>query len=185
MEKLLPTLDGLNKGVGVATVSEPLIAPFQPVEVCRPMGPYGRKLDLKPGIRKAPNPEFLVRLIAGHASHQAYVRSKAGRHFKNLENLIRGRHKVSVTTKQLLARTLDLSIQDLDKLGGSAPDAPLIPELLATFRIAEGIRTRIVSGLLRTNTPCACCGRNLLDDVDAWWSKRAPGMGPAEYHFAE
>lgn len=167
------------------TVGESMSTPFQPVEILRPLGSYGRPLNLEPAISKAPNPEFLVWLMTGHASHQAYVRHEAGAQYKNLENLIRGRHKVSLTTKQLLTGILGFSIQDIEKLGGSAPDGPLMPGILAGFQMVEVLPMRCTSGILDQEIPCRCCGHNLLDDVDAWWSEQVPGMGQAESHFAE
>lgn len=167
------------------TIGELLLTPFQPVEVLRALGPYGRILDLEPGVPKAPDPEFLVRLLTGHASHQACIRHEAGSQYKNLENLIRGKHKVSSTTKLVLANTLGLSMEDLESLDGSAPDGPLIPGILAMFQIVEGLPMRVMSGFLDRDVPCPCCGKNLLDDVDVWWQKQAPGMRPAEYHMAE
>ena len=167
------------------TLRELLLPPFPVVEVLRPLGPYGRLLDLQPMRPTAPDPEFLVRLLTGHASHQACIRMEAGPQYKNLENLIRGRHKVSPTTKRLLADTLGMSLDDVEQLDGSAPDGPLMPGILAVFQIFEGLPQRITSGILDRNVPCPCCGKNLLDDVDAWWSKHAVGVGRAEYHFVE
>ena len=123
--------------------------------------------------------------MTGHASHQACIRYEAGSQYKNLENLIRGRHKLSLTTKQVLASTLRISMDNLEKLDGSAPDGPLIPEILEMFQIVEGLPMRIASGVLDREAPCQCCGKNLLDDVDVWWSRYAPGMGRGEYHFVE
>lgn len=159
--------------------------PFHRIEILRSLGPYGRMLGLEPGIPKAPDSEFLVRLLTGHASHQASIRHEAGSQYKNLENLIRGRHKLSATTKQVLAITLGLSMENLETLEGSAPDGPLIPEILVLLQIIEALPMSITSGLLKTDVPCPCCGANVLDDVDVWWKKHASGMGQAEYHFAE
>jgi hypothetical protein len=185
MENLPAAQDALKKRFFDMTIGELLLPPFQPVEVLRALGPYGRMLDLEPAISKAPDPEFLVRLLTGHASHQARIRHEAGRHFKNLENLIRGKHKVSLTTKLVLVANLGLSMEDLEKLNGSAPDGPLIPEVLALFQVVEGLPMRVTSGALDREVPCPCCGKNLLDDVEAWWLRHSPGMRRAEYHFAE
>jgi len=185
MENLPTTQDAANKPFSDMTIGELLITPFQPVEVLRALGPYGRMLNLEPTISKAPDPEFLVRLLTGHASHQACIRRESGNQYKNLENLIRGKHKVSLTTKLVLASTLGLSMEDLEKLDGSAPDGPLIPGILAMFQIVEGLPMLVTSAFLDREVTCPCCGKNLLDDVDAWWSKQAPGMRRAEYHFAE
>ena len=167
------------------TIGELLLAPFEPVAVLRALGPYGLMLDLEPPISKAPDPEFLVRLLTGHASHQACIRHEAGSHYRNLENLIRGKHKVSPTTKLVLASSLGLSMEDLEKLDSSAPDGPLIPGILAMFQIVEGLPMRVTSGVLDREVPCPCCGKNLLDDMDAWWLRHAPGMNRDEYRFAE
>ena len=141
------------------------------VEVLRVLGPYGRMLRLEPAISMAPDPEFLVRLFTGHASHQAYIRHEAGSLYKNLENLARGRHKVSRTTMQALASRLGLTMEYLEKLAGSALDGPLIPDILTLFQMVEGFPMRVASGALNRVVSCPCCGENLLDDVDAWWSK--------------
>lgn len=181
----LPSARNVLKRFGDMTLRELLLPPFPVVEVLRPLAPYGRILDLQPMLPTAPNPEFLVRLLTGHASHQACIRLEAGPQYKNLENLIRGRHKVSPTTKELLAATLGISLDDVEQLDGSAPDGPLIPGILAVFQIFEGLPQRVTSGILDRTVPCPCCGKNLLDDVDAWWSKHAAGLGRAEYHFVE
>ena len=133
----------------------------------------------------APDPEFLVRLLTDHASHQAYIRHEAGSDYKNLENLARGKHKPSRTTMQVLASRLGLPMEYLEKLAGSALDGPLMPDILTLFQMVEGFPMRVTSGALNRVVPCPCCGENLLDDVDTWWSKQAPGMESAEYHFAE
>lgn len=185
MENLLPTSSAANKHISDMTVGEFLTPPFQPVEVLRALGPYGRMLRLKPAISMAPDSEFLVRLLTGHASHQAYIRHEAGSDYKNLENWVRGKHKASRTTKQVLASRLGLTMEYLEKLAGSALDGPLMPDILTLFQMVEVFPMRLTSGALNRVVPCPCCGENLLDDVDAWWSKQAPGMGHAEYHFAE
>lgn len=167
------------------TIGELLLVPFQPVTVLRPLGPYGRMLELEPGVPQSPDPEFLVRLITGHASHQATVRHAAGGQYKNLENLVRGKHKSSPTTKAVLASELGLPIDVLDALDGSAPEGPLLPEMLALYQIAEGLPSLVASRILDRHVPCPCCGGNLLDDKAHWWSKNAPGMGVAEFEFAE
>ncbi|MDP2430516.1 MAG: hypothetical protein Q8O33_00625 [Pseudomonadota bacterium] len=174
-----------EKRIADMAVGELLSSPFQPVEILRPLGPYGRILDLAPMTSKAPEPEFLVWLLTGHPSHQAYVRHEAGDQYKNLENLIRGRHKVSPTTKHVLATAIGFSMQEIEKLDGSAPDGPLMPGVLAMFQMVEGLPMRIASGVLDRDVPCPCCGNNLLGDIDAWWSEHTPGMGHAECHFAE
>ena len=185
MENLLPTPTVANPHIFDMTVGEFLTPLFPQVEVLRVLGPYGRMLRLEPAISMAPDPEFLVRLFTGHASHQAYIRHEAGSLYKNLENLARGRHKVSRTTMQALASRLGLTMEYLEKLAGSALDGPLIPDILTLFQMVEGFPMRVASGALNRVVSCPCCGENLLDDVDAWWSKKAPGMGQAEYHFAE
>lgn len=185
MENLPVAQNASKRRFGEMSFRELFLPPFPVVAVLRPLGCYGRMLDLEPMVPTVPNPEFLVRLLTGHASHQACIRHEAGSKYKNLENLIRGRHKVSPTTKQLLVGTLGISIDDLEMLYASAPEGPLLPGILAVFQISEGLPMRITTGLLDREVSCPCCGKNLLDDVDAWWSRHTPGMGRAEYHFAE
>lgn len=185
MENLPPTQSTAKTHMPDVTVDEFLTPPFQPVVVLRALGPYGRMLRLEPAISMAPDPEFLVRLLTGYASHQALIRHEAINHFKNLENLIRGKHKVSRTTMQGMASRMGLPMEFLEKRAGSAVDGPLMPDLLTAFQAVEGLSMQVTSGALNREVPCPCCGGNLLDDVDAWWPKQVPGMRPAEYHFAE
>ena len=185
MENLPATRGKSENRIADMTIGELLLSSFLPVKVLHPLGTYGRLLGLEPTNSKAPNPEFLVRLLTGHASHQAYIRHEAGSQYKNLENLIRGKHKLSPTTKLVLTSALGIAIEDLEKLEGSSPDGPLLPEILAMFQIFEGLPTRVMAVIFDIEVPCPCCGNNLLDDVDVWWERHAPGMGRSEYYFAE
>lgn len=188
MENLPANRNASTKPFADMTVGDLIRAsapPFLPVEVARLLGPYGRMLELEPGCPKAPDPEFLVRLLTDFASHQAGIRKAAGSHYKNLENLIRGRHKVSKTTKTLLAGALGIPVEVLDSLEGSSPNGPLVPIVLDIFQVVEGLPMRVTSGVLQQEVPCPCCGHNLLDDVGSWWSAHAPGLGQAEYQFVE
>lgn len=188
MENLPANRNASTKPFADMTVGDLIRAstpPFTPVEVVRSLGPYGRMFELEPGCPKAPDPEFLVRLLTDFASHQAGIRKAAGSHYKNLENLIRGKHKVSHTTKKLLAGALGLPEDILDSLEGSSPNGPLVPIVLAIFQVVEGLPMRVTSGVLEQEVPCPCCGHNVLDDVGSWWSKHASGLGQAEYLFVE
>lgn len=167
------------------TVGELVQVPFWPVTVLRPLGPYGHMLDLEPGVPTSPDPEFLVRLVTGHQSHQAQLRHEAGAQFKNLENLVRGKHKSSPTTKAMLASKLGVPIDFIDKIDGCAPEGPLLPDLMTLFRMMEVIPTFVASAIFGIHVPCECCGANLIEDKDHWWSKAAPGIGVAELRFAE
>ena len=188
MENLPANRNGLDIPIADMTVGDIVRAispPFPPVEVVQNLGPYGRMLELEPGRPKAPDAEFLVRLITGYASHQAGIRKAAASHYKNLENLIRGKHKVSSTTKVVLSSCLGIPMDVLENLEGSSPDGPLIPIILTIFQVAEGLPMRVTSGVLGRVVSCPCCGNNLLNDVDPWWASHAPRLGKAEYYFVE
>lgn len=167
------------------TFEEMFIVPYEPLAICRPIGPYGQMLSLTPGVRSVPSPELLYRLLTRHASHQALLRKATGDQFKNLENLIRGRHKSSATTRSVLAERLQCSLDFVAELDGSAPDGPLLPALQQVVQLFEGIPSWLAGTVLGVSIPCPCCGANLLDDVDAWWRKHAPTIGESEYRFIE
>ena len=164
---------------------EIIVTEFPNVTVSHELGPYGRMLGLAPRVSTTPDPEFLVRLLTDDTSHQAFIRQAAGDKFKNLVNLVRGRHRVSQTTKQSLASQFGVPLKLVEELEGSAEDGPLIPKLLALFHLVEIIPRHATEGLLSKEVPCACCGKNMLGDTAEWWVKHAPGMGPVECHFAE
>lgn len=167
------------------TIGALICVPFSPVRVLRNLGPYGQMLHLEPNVSKAPDSEFLVQLLTGHTTHQAYLRHHAGSHYKNLENLIRGKHESSLTSKRLIANRLGISIEDVEKLASSALDGPLMPSLLEGFQWIEGVPRLALSWLLNRDVLCPCCGKNVLDDVDIWWGRHVPAMRPDEYRFAE
>ena len=161
------------------------LVPYETLTICRPLGPYGRMLSLTPSVRSAPSPEFLFRLLTPHASHQSVVRKAAGDQFKNLENLIRGRHQSSATTRQVLAARLQCSLDFVAELDGSAPDGPLMPGLQQLVQLFEGIPSWLSEMVLSVNIPCPSCGANVIEDVDAWWKTHAPTIGEPEYRFVE
>lgn len=188
MENLPANRNALDIPIAEMTVCDIVRAvspPFTPVEVAQNLGPYGRMLELEPGRPKAPDPEFLVRLITGYVSHKAGIRNAAGSHYKNLENLIRGKHKVSSTTKVVLSSCLGISMDVLDILEGSSPEGPLLPIILTIFQVAEGLPMRVTSFVLDRVVPSPCCGNNLLNDVDSWWANHAPSLRKSEYYFVE
>lgn len=123
--------------------------------------------------------------MTGHASHQAYIRRQTASNFKNLENLIRGRHRLSNTTRSTLAASLGVQATDLDALEGSSLDGPLIPLILTVFGMIEGLPERVTSSMLAREVLCPCCGTNLMDDADAWWQSHTPELGGAESLFID
>ncbi|WP_249604917.1 hypothetical protein [Chromobacterium sp. IRSSSOUMB001] len=167
------------------TINTIVSTEFPQITVWRKLGSYGGMLGLQPKCAKVPNPEFIVRLLTGHVSHQALFRREVGGHFKNLENLIRGKHKTSQTTKQLLISQLRLSTGEVDGLAGSSLDGPLMPRILNMFHLVENLPRQVITRALDIEIPCAHCGKNMLASTDEWWSEHAPGMGGAEYLFAE
>lgn len=168
-----------------AALEEMFIVPYGSVTIIRPLGPYGRMLSLSPGVRSAPNADFLYRLLTNHSSHQALLRTATGDQFKNLENLIRGRHQVSATTRSVLAQRLQCGLDFIAELDGSAPNGPLVPGLQQLVQLFEGIPSWLAGTILSVNVPCPCCGANMVNDVDVWWQRHAPSLGQAEYRFVE
>ena len=167
------------------TLEDLFIVPFDALTICRSIGPYGRLLGLIPGVCTTPSPDFLTRLLTPHPSHQAVLRKVSGDQFKNLENLIRGRHRVSTTTRATLAGRLKCAPDFLDELTGSAPDGPLMPGLQQLVQLFEGVPSWLAGSVLSVEIACPCCGHNVLHDVDLWWHRHAPRIGQPEYRFVE
>lgn len=159
--------------------------PFEAVTVIRIPGPYGRFLNLKAGIAMPPDPEFVVRLISDHKSHQAYLRQQASHEYKNLEHHLRGKHKLSARSRIELAQRLGVNMEWLAQLDGHAPDGALWPELLALFQLVEALPMQLASTPLHQQVDCPHCKTNILDDVDRWWPKNANQLSPIAYRFAE
>lgn len=161
------------------------ISPFEPVAVQRELGTYGKFLDLTPGLFSPPHPEFMVRLVTDAVSHQAYLRGALGGHFKNFENHVRGKHKASEVTLKSIGNMSGLDVDLLRGLGGTAPDGPLLVNLLNLFQAIEALPASLAIGMHRTEIRCRCCGHNIVDDVAHWWSKNGAGIRPSESIFAE
>lgn len=161
------------------------ISPFEPVAVQRELGTYGRFLDLTPGLFSPPHPEFMVRLLTDAVSHQAYLRDALGGQFKNFENHVRGKHKVSEITIKSIGNVAGWDGDFLKSLGGTSPDGPLLADLLSLFQAIEAFPTSMALGMHRTEIRCKCCGHNIVDDVAHWWAKNGAGIRPSESIFAE
>ena len=160
-------------------------APFEEVALLREPGPYARFLDLTPGIFTSPHPEFMVKLVTDSVSHKAYIRRQLGNQYKNFENFVRGKNQPSAVTLKLLMTATGLPLDELEKLGGSAPDGPLCEAFLWLFRACEGIPSNIAKSLLGISIVCPCCGHNFLNDASHWWTEHGAGIRPTEYLFAE
>lgn len=167
------------------SIAEEVRVPFEPLTLLRQPGPYARLLGLEVGQAQAPHVEFLFRLLTGHDSHQAYLRREIGPQYKNLENLVRGRHRLTETTLTVLSSLLGVSVEDLVRCQGAAPDGPLVPGILVAFELAEAVPSKLSSLLFSTDVPCPCCGTNVLHDAKAWWRQHAAALGEAEWRFVE
>ena len=161
------------------------ISPFEPVAVQRELGTYGRFLDLTPGLFSPPHPEFMVRLVTDAVSHQAYLRDALGGQFKNFENHVRGKHKASEITLKSIGSVSRLDVDLLRGLGGTAPDGPLLVNLLNIFQAIEALPASFAIGMHRTEIRCKCCGHNIVDDVAQWWTENGAGIRQSEFIFAE
>ena len=165
--------------------SNALLLPFAPVAVHRMPGPYGQFLDLTPNVFTSPNPEFMVRLVTDAVTHQAYVRGVFGVEYKNFENHVRGKHKSSAFTLDVFSKISGLDLSVIRELEGLSPDGPLLEPLLKIFQAIESIPSILATRLNETVVRCPCCGHNVLDDSNHWWSAHGGGIGSSEYAFAE
>ena len=167
------------------SIAEEVSVPFEPLTLLRQPGPHARLLGLEVGRAQAPHAEFLFRLLTGHDSHQAYLRREIGPQYKNLENLVRGRHRLTETSVTVLAGLLGVSQDYVSTWHGAAPDGPLMPGILLAFELLEAVPSKLSSLLFSTEVPCPCCGTNVLHDANVWWRKHAAALGEAEWRFVE
>lgn len=167
------------------SIAETVRVPFEPITLVRPAGPYARLLGLEVGQPQAPAAEFLVRLLSGYDSHQAYLRSKFGSQYKNLENHLRGRHRPTDTSLKLLADITGESVDFLLKCHGASPEGPLVPGALVAFELFESLPSKLSNSLWEVEVACPCCGANVVHDAKAWWRKHGPLLGEAEVRFVE
>jgi len=159
--------------------------PLHEVIVARELGTYGQFLELAPGVLMSPNPQFIVRLITDSVSHQAYLRNSMGDSYKNFENHVRGKHKVSPSTMKILARKAGVQVSFIEEMYGASPNGPLLEPLLFLFQAIEHIPNLVASSLKQTPIKCPCCGHNVLHDADYWWHKNGNGINGKEAAFAE
>ncbi len=132
-----------------------------------------------------PDLDFLVRLVTDYRSHQAILREEAGQHFKNFENHVRGRHKLSPVTLQTVSKKIGMTPETLAPWVHGRQDGPLAPELLKLFCLVEDVPYQFMSHALDTEVRCPCCKKNILDDRDAFWRKQSIAVNAPEYEFAD
>lgn len=184
-------MENLNIGLPISsinpkkTVAENLLVPFELLLLLRPMKLFTSNLGLKINEKTLPDNEFLIYLATGYPSHQAWLRSRTGPQFKNLDNLIRSRHVTSSTTLDSISKNIGLDSETLISFIHGSKNGPLLPQVVQLFHVIEGIPLKLFSILNSSVITCPCCNCNILDDVDAWWSQQTLRMGPAEYRFVE
>ena len=160
---------------------------FAPITLFRPMQIFRTSLGSSTSIGTSflPDHDFLVRIVTDYRSHQAMLRTEADDNFKNLENLLRGRHQLSQKTLLSLSQRLNVAPEELVTWVHGQDDGPLAPKLLGFFALLETIPGAVTSEALATAVLCNCCGGNMLDDRDVFWGRQPVLYCSAEYEFAE
>lgn len=160
---------------------------FTPITLYRPMRVY--KTALAPsasiGIPFVPDGDFLVRMVTDYRSHKAILRAEVDGDFKNLENLLRGRHQLSAKTMSSLSERLNVSSEELATWVHGEKDGPLAPNLLRLFSLLETVPGGLTSQVLAAPVFCNCCGANMLAGRDLFWARQLVSYAPAEVEFAE
>lgn len=161
---------------------------LEPVEIKRGMKLFGSAIGLAPGQRAVPSADVFVRLTSDHTGHQALLRAELGEHYKNFENLRRGRGTRSTTTLASIEARLkpkfDLPIHPTV---GVSKTEPLWPELLDAVQHFIDMPFRLFLSMMGHGPTCQDCGVNKLEDAEVWWASEAGGLKlePPEYRFAE
>jgi len=132
-----------------------------------------------------PDPDFLIRLITDYRSHQAIIRESAGEHFKNFENHIRGKHRLSPITMRAMSKKLGVELDEITEWSHGKKDGPLLPDLLNIFSLIESLPFRFTTHMLDKGVLCPCCKNNILNDRDEFWTKQSVAFNEPEYEFAE
>lgn len=160
---------------------------FAPITLYRPLQVF--KTSFAPsksiGTSFLPDHDFLVRIVTDYRSHQAMLRTEANDNYKNLENLLRGRHQLSDKTMSSLSVRLNVAPEELVTWVHGQEDGPLAPKLLELFALLETIPGAVSSQALATAVLCKCCGGNMLDDRNVFWESQPVSYDSPEYEFAE
>ena len=164
---------------------------FQALRVCiepfalhRPLKLFGAALGLPVGTVGTPDADFLVHLVDG-VGHQQLFRYATGRYYKNFENFVRKRHRTTPTIKRILLAKLGVDEPTLDFLAHGRPDGPLLPAGAEMFAAAEGMFVRLYGSATIGRLSCRCCGGDLLDDADAWWTTQPLRLDAGAYGFID
>lgn len=161
------------------------LAPLWPVTIVRPLKLFPKSLGLTPGAEAVPSPEFLVRILSDHPTHQALIRAQSGEHFKNFENHVRGRHRASPTTLKAIAEKMGVNESDIATMAHGRSDGPLLPNVLSLIGLVEAIPNRFFAAAVKLGIPCPHCGGNLIDDRDSWWQSQALQLPKPAYRLVE
>lgn len=180
-------MENLQSGLPTRTKIDEDLS-FEPITLQRQMVLFKGALSQAKiyGAPFVPDLDFLVRLTTDYRSHQALLRAKTGVHFKNFENFLRGRHRLSPVSLRSISNEVGVSIDDMKTWAHGNEDGPLLPQMLKLFAFAERIPFTLTANTLSSvDIPCPHCKANILDDADAFWNKAEIDINPAEYKFAE
>ena len=161
-----------------------LTAPWEEITIIREMKRFKAPLGLTPNIPGIPSANLAAAILLGRVSFTAVIRRELGDvEFRNLRNYAQGKVKNP--------RTLGVV---LSKLGGSQTTLEEMASALRSPQDADFIKSILdfeawiygVCQLLKS-TPvlCPCCGENMIQNSDRWWSKQPCKIGPKETAFID
>jgi hypothetical protein len=169
------------------TLRDLFCRPYPALTIRRPLNHFSKSLGLTPGVTAVPSCEVLTKLLMGAASHQAAVRQQLNRtEFQDLANFVRGAHEPLQRTLDALGQRIGVDQETLSKFKHGNRDGPLLPLLLEALQAVEGFFSFIFGRTTEGVSACSCCGANVLDDVDAFWTASPQvRLEAPEYQFVE
>ena len=165
----------------------PGTGPFGPIRLYRQLRLFKSALleSADIGTSFVPEPDFLIRLVTDYRGHQHMVRAVTGPYYRDFDNFIRGRHHTAPHIRRLISAQTGIPEQTLTELVHGQSEGPLLPFILDAFAWIERIPQLLVTLFVAEPVPCKCCGANLLDDQDHFWSEQPFRLHPDEYRFVD
>lgn len=161
-----------------------LTAPWEEITITREMRRFKAPLGLTPNIPGIPSANLAAAILLGRVSFTAVIRRELGDvEFRNLRNYAQGKVKNP--------RALGVV---LSKLGGSQATLEAAASVLRNPQDADHIKSILgfealiygtCKALKLTPVLCPCCGENMIQSSDHWWSKQPCKIGTKEAEFID
>lgn len=159
-------------------------APWEEITIIREMRRFKAPLGLTPNIPGIPSANLAAAILFGRVSFTAVIRRELGDvEFRNLRNYAQGKVKNPRTLSVVLSKLggSQVTLEAAASVLRNPQDADLIKSILGF----EALIYSTCKTLKLIPVLCPCCGKNMIQSSDHWWSKQPCKIGTKEAEFID